>query len=75
MAISWRRGMATLGAGMGAAILILVLYAGHRLWDTPLAWAVVVQAADSTAEVPQGPGAEIPFDNWSDIASMRKAAA
>ena len=43
IAISWRRGMAALGVGMGAAIFVLILFAGWKLFGTPLAWAVVVQ--------------------------------
>ena len=49
VALSWRRGMAALGVGMGAAILILILFAGYRLFGTPLAWAVAAQALVAVA--------------------------
>ena len=41
--------MAPLGVGMGAAILILVLFTGYRLLGTPLAWAVAAQALVAVA--------------------------
>ena len=44
VAVSWRRGMAPLGVGMGAAILILILFVGYRLFGTPLAWPVAAQS-------------------------------
>ena len=47
--LSWRRGMAPLGVGAGAAILILVLFTGYRLLGTPLAWAVAAQALVAVA--------------------------
>ena len=40
----WRGGMASLGVGMGAAVLVLVLFAGYRLFGTNLAWAIGAQA-------------------------------
>ena len=43
VALSWQRGMAPLGVGMGAAILILVLFTGYRLFGIPLAWPVAAQ--------------------------------
>ena len=43
VALSWRRGMAPLGVGMAAAIFILILFAGHRVLGTPVAWAVAAQ--------------------------------
>ena len=49
VALSWRRGMAPLGVGMGAAIMILVLFVGYRLFGTPLAWAVAAQALVAVA--------------------------
>ena len=49
VALSWRRGMASLGVGMGAAILILILFAGYRLFGTPLAWPVAAQALVAVA--------------------------
>ena len=42
--LAWRRGMAPLGVGMGCAILILILFTGYRLYGTPVAWPVAVQA-------------------------------
>ena len=36
--------MAALGGGIGAAILILILFVGYRLFGTPLAWPVAAQA-------------------------------
>ena len=45
IAISWRRGMAPLGVGMGTAIFILVLFAGYRMLGTPLAWPVAARGA------------------------------
>ena len=41
--ISFRRGAAPLGAGTGCAILVLILFTGSRLWDTPLSWAIAAQ--------------------------------
>ena len=41
---SWRRGTAPLGFGMGGAIVVLLLFAGARLFRTSLAWAVAEQA-------------------------------
>ena len=43
LAVSWRRGMAPLGVGMGAAILILMLFTGHLLLGTPIAWPIAAQ--------------------------------
>ena len=43
VALSWRRGMAPLGVGMAAAIFILILFAGHRVLGTPVAWPVAAQ--------------------------------
>ena len=43
VALSLRRGMAPLGVGMAAAIFILILFAGHRVLGTPVAWAVAAQ--------------------------------
>ena len=43
VALSWRRGMAPLGVGMGAASLILILFTGYRLFGIPLAWPVAAQ--------------------------------
>ena len=34
---------------MGAAILILILFAGYRLFGTPLAWPVAAQALVAVA--------------------------
>ena len=45
----WQRGMASLGVGMGAAILILILFVGYRLFGTPLAWPVAAQALVAVA--------------------------
>ncbi len=42
-ALSWRRGMAPLGVGMGAAILVLVLFTGYRVLGTSVAWAIAAQ--------------------------------
>ena len=47
--LSWKRGMIPLGVGMGAAILILILFAGHRLFGTPVAWAIAVQVLVAVA--------------------------
>ena len=44
VALAWRRGMASLGVGMGCAILILILFTGYRLYGTPIAWPVAVQS-------------------------------
>ena len=49
VALSWRRGMAPLGVGMGAAILILILFTGYRLLGTPLAWPVAAQSLVAVA--------------------------
>ena len=35
--------MAPLGVGMAAAIFILILFAGHRVLGTPVAWPVAAQ--------------------------------
>ena len=43
MALSWKRGMAPLGAGMGAAIAILILFLGYRLLGTAVAWPIAAQ--------------------------------
>ena len=43
IAISWRRGMAPLGVGMGAAIFIMILFAGYRLLGTNIAWPIAAQ--------------------------------
>ncbi len=43
IALSWKRGMAPLGAGMGAAIAILILFAGYRLLGTAVAWPIAAQ--------------------------------
>ena len=42
--ISWQRGMAPVGVGMGCAIFILILFVGYRLLDTSVAWPVAAQA-------------------------------
>ena len=42
--ISWQRGMAPVGVGMGCAIFILILFVGYRLLDTSVAWPVGAQA-------------------------------
>ena len=44
VALGWRLGMAPLGVGMGAAIAILILFTGYRLFGVPLAWPVGIQA-------------------------------
>ena len=49
VALSWRRGMAPLGVGMGATIFILILFTGYRLYGTPLAWPVAAQALVAAA--------------------------
>ena len=41
--MSFRRGLAPLGIGMGCAIFVLILFTGSRLLGTPLAWAVAAQ--------------------------------
>ena len=41
--LSWRRGMTELGVGMGAAILILILWLGTRLLGINAAWPITVQ--------------------------------
>ena len=51
VAISWRRGMAPLGVGMGAAIMILILFTGYRLFGTPLAWPVAAQSLVAVAGI------------------------
>ena len=51
IALSWRRGMAPLGVGMGAAALVLILYAGHRLLGTPWAWPVAFQSLIALAGI------------------------
>ena len=43
MALSWCRGMAPLGFGMAAAISVLILFAGWRLFGTNLAWPIAVE--------------------------------
>ena len=45
VALTWRRGMAPLGAGMAAAISIMVLLVGHRLLGTSIAWVIAAEAA------------------------------
>ena len=49
VALSWRRGMVPLGVGMGATILILILFTGYRLFGTPLAWPVAAQTLVAVA--------------------------
>ena len=49
LALSWRLGMAPLGAGMGAAIGVLILFTGYRLLGIPLAWPVAIQSALAVA--------------------------
>ena len=49
LVLAWRRGMAPLGFGMGAAILILILFAGWRLLGTNAAWPVAAQAVVAVA--------------------------
>ena len=49
VALGWRLGMAPLGIGMGAAIAILILFTGYRLFGVPLAWPVAIQAALAVA--------------------------
>ena len=49
VALGWRLGMAPLGVGMGAAIAILILFTGYRLFGVPLAWPVSIQAALAVA--------------------------
>ena len=49
IAVAWRLGMAPLGVGMGAAIAVLVLFTGYRLYGIPLAWPVAMQAALAVA--------------------------
>ncbi len=49
IAISWRRGMAPLVVGMGAAIFILILFAGYRLLGTNIAWPIAAQALVAVA--------------------------
>lgn len=44
-AIAWRRGHAPLGAGLGCAATVIALYVGHRLFGTPIAYGLVMQAA------------------------------
>ena len=51
VALSWRRGMAPLGIGMGAAILIMVLYVGYRVLGTSVAWPIAAQALVGVAGV------------------------
>ena len=51
IALSWRRGMAPLGVGMGTAIFILVLFAGYRMLGTPLAWPVAAEVLVAVAGV------------------------
>ena len=43
IALSWKRGMAPLGVGMGVAIAILILFTGYRLLDTSVAWPIAAQ--------------------------------
>ena len=42
--LSWRKGMAPLGVGMACAVCILILLAGYRLYGTPVAWPIALQA-------------------------------
>ena len=49
--LAWRRGMAPLGVGMGIAIMILVLFAGNRLFGVPAAWPVGFQSVVGVAGV------------------------
>lgn len=49
LAMTYNRGMAALGAGMGVSSLILVWYAGYLLLGTPVAWAIGAQVANATA--------------------------
>ena len=51
VALSWRRGMVPLGVGMGAAIFILILFVGYRLFGTPLAWPVAAQSLVAVAGI------------------------
>ncbi len=49
IALAWRLGMAPLGVGMGAAIAVLILFTGVRLYGIPLAWPVAMQAVLAVA--------------------------
>ena len=49
IALSWRRGMVPLGVGMAAAISILILFVGYRLFETPLAWPIAAQSLVAVA--------------------------
>ena len=49
IALAWRLGMAPLGVGMGAAVAVLILFVGFRLYGIPLAWPVAMQAALAVA--------------------------
>ena len=51
VALTWRSGMAPLGVGMGAAIFIMVLFVGHRLLGTNLAWAIGAQVLVAAAGI------------------------
>ena len=51
VALSWRRGMTPLGIGMGAAILIMVLYVGYRVLGTSVAWPIAAQALVGVAGI------------------------
>ena len=51
VALTWRRGMAPLGAGMGCAICVLVLFVGYRLWGIPIGWPLAVQVVIAVAGV------------------------
>ena len=44
MVLSWRRGMAPLGAGMATAIFVLILFTSYRLYGIPGAWPLAAQA-------------------------------
>ena len=48
-ALSWRRGMAPLGAGIGGALGILILFTGWRLVGTSFAWAIGLQVVVAVA--------------------------
>ena len=41
--VGWKRGMAPLAVGMGAASAILVLFVGYRVLGTPVAWPLGAQ--------------------------------
>ena len=40
---SWKRGMAALGVGMGAGVMILTFFVGYRLLGSSVAWAIAAQ--------------------------------